>query len=146
MPVTLPDITVETVTVEIRGVAVPVRGLTVAEIGQQVATKPALAALLNGNGSPAAILADPDLLDKCVLCADLDQKSRASLTEAEKVEIIKRVKDATIADSLGPFVDLAASLAGSGDKFLAVLLEAISNMKSSPQSAGSKDTDTAQPS
>lgn len=114
MPVTLPDITVETVTVEIRGVAVPVRGFTLLELGKVIATSPAIAAALAGR--PAALLGDTDLLMLALAtCADLTDEQIVKLTSAEQATLLKEIIRLTVQDAIGPFVDLAASLGGAAE-------------------------------
>lgn len=145
MPVTLPDLVLDTTKVEIRGVAVPVRGFTLLELGHLIATMPAFAGLLNGTAAPGALLADPELLKHALAtCADLDEASRATLTSAEQAALLKEVVRLTIKDAVGPFVDLAASLGEGAVDVQALVAEKVASMRSSSKpSAASKETATA---
>lgn len=143
MPVTLPDILPVAHTVDLRGVAVPVRGFTFLECGPLLAKHPAFAAALNGD--VAAILVDRPLLEAALALAELDEKSAASLDAGEQVAVLKEIFRLTFEDAIGPFVDLAASLGGSAATLVDLLTQRLSTKSSSPPIADSGAADTAKP-
>jgi hypothetical protein len=134
MPVSLPDIVLDATTVEIRGVAVPVRGFTLLELGQLIATKPAIAVALNGN--MAALLGEKELLEHAIAtCADLAPDTK--LRSAEQAAILKEIVRLTVDDAVGPFVDLAASMGGAAEGLVKSVQRTLSRKTSSPPTAGS---------
>lgn len=137
--VKLPDIIPDSFTVELRGVAVPIRGFTWMELGKIIAAKPSLGDALFGNLPMVAIMGDAEFLQQALaMCADLDPESLPGLSQQEQVTLLTRILELTIKDAIGPFAKMAVGLAERQEDLGVVLLGIAgpaSTKASSPQSA-----------
>lgn len=141
MPVTLSDITQDTVTVDIRGVAVSVRGFDFTEVGLLLASYSGMQQALAGN--IAAVLIDKPLMDHALATCVGELPPEMKLKPADRAALLKEIFRLTWEDAIGPFVDLAASIGGSAASLADEIIKAATSSKSSsPPSAGSGEPDT----
>lgn len=145
MTVKLPDLVNVSQSVEVRGVAVAVRGLKLEEVIMLLVDLPGLGKAMDGKTpSVTAIMQSPAIMAAVLgKATDLDAESVSTLTAGEQAKLLAPVVKQTMPDGIGPFVELLEAVTGSSLNVPEAVTKAASSMKLRPRPQGSSGADTA---